>query len=361
MKKNGLFKKLPNLSLLFGNVFILMVMVSLAFIQFSSTHNLKILETELREQILNLATIQNDGLHEAILDYESLINEEVFVNLSFTFSHENHADLYKPIFAVDDLRKSLTIIGLQLDSYSLDLYRSQTILFIAFVILSVILSILLTISELDQMKKYEREKNKRVNDQKLIEVLEDERNLIAVELHDDVAQKLSVISQHFDDSSQIEHSELLKRYNSDVIHKIRTMAHALRSPEFNLGNFQKQLEFLYSDFKSISNIELDATFIGLTVVELNDDHQLHIYRIIQELLTNCRKHSMAKTVKISVLYSHPMLKLHYIDDGVGMVSNENRNSLGLKSIQYRLNILNANMQVSSKKGLDITITIPVGK
>ena len=198
-----------------------------------------------------------------------------------------------------------------------------------------------------------------MTDKSLMDVLERERNLIAIELHDDVAQKLSLISQHFHKPAAEENTDILKRYTADVIQKIRTMAHSLRSPDFPEGNFQKQIELLTADFSSISHISLAISFNGLSVLRISDNMKLHIYRIIQELLSNCRKHSSAEKVSLSILYVHPTLKISYTDDGVGMDLNRSYSGLGLRSIEYRARILNAEMNKTSAQGLQILMNIPV--
>ncbi len=358
MKKPDL-KKIPNVSLLSGYLFILLVFISFSFVQFSSTRNLKELETGVLQLLYDLPGYRADNLDAAVARFQRLRNTDIFTALNATFTEGGNNLPSGPIDTIEDLYLSLEELGRILDVYNHELFRSQTILFITFICLSVILSILLTVSEFDQVKKYERERYKRLTDRKLLDILEGERNLIAVELHDDVAQKLSVISQHFNMSMNEEHTDLLKRYNSDVIHKIRTMAHSLRSPEFENSDFQKQIEFLFADFRSVSSIKLDGSFNGLSALVLDGEKKLHVYRVIQELLSNCRKHSSASRLSISLLYVHPVLRIIYRDNGVGMDTEGEYTGLGLKSIKYRLRILNAEIQKVSEDGLKIQINIPV--
>ena len=360
MRKNKEERNFPNLPLLGGYLFILLMMVSFSFLQFSSTRNLMAIGIELQDQILDLSDPDTDDFEAAAARTRKFLKKEIFSILNSKLINDGESFAAESIHSPDDLRSTLKEAGILLDSYNRDLFRSQAILFISFIVFSVILSILLTISEFDQMKKYEREKNRRITDRKLLDLLEEERNLVAIELHDDVAQKLSIISQHFDHSEMEQHTELLKRYNSDVIYKIRAMAQSLRSPEFEYWEFQKQIEFLFADFRSISDIKLDASFNGLTAFKMEDKEKLHIYRIIQELLSNCRKHSSAFEAFISILYVHPILKIHYRDDGVGMDIDKEHRGLGLKSIKYRLRILNAEMKSTYDNGLKIQINIPVG-
>jgi len=358
MRRKAHFEKLPNLSLLFGYVFILSVMVLFGVVQYSSTKNLRDIYADLRILTLEASNYYEDIDFQSLLKhYHNFISREVLVNLQSTF---DSPDGIREVSNIQELKENLAVLGRILDKHEADLSRSQTILLMTFIGLSIILSILLTVSEFDQVKKLEHEKSQRLIDQKLMDVLESERNLIAIELHDDVAQKLSVLSQHFESPERAEHSEILKRYNKDVIHKIRTMAQSLRSPDFRDLSFQKQLEFLFSDFRSITDIDLKAKFNGLSAIQLSDDMKLHIYRIIQELLTNCRKHSEANILEMNVLYVHPFLKLRYKDDGIGFSEKTERKGLGLRSIQYRLNILGGIITEKSENGLLVEIVIPVG-
>ena len=89
---------------------------------------------------------------------------------------------------------------------------------------------------------------------------------------------------------------------------LRTMAHAHRTPEFNDLEFKKQLEFLFSDFSSISTIKLHTEINGFSALKIEKAKYLHIYRIIQELLSNCRKHSNAENLYFNLLYVHPVFE-----------------------------------------------------
>jgi signal transduction histidine kinase len=283
MRRNAHFEKIPNLSLLFGYAFILLIMVMFGYLQYSSSINLRNIEEQVRFLTLKVANRKSEAnFLELTSEYQELLETEIFFNLQQTFQNPTKYISASEIKDFSQLIYSLEIIGTILDQYDSDLSRSQIILLMTFTGLSVILSILITVSEFDQIKKLETEKSQRILDQKLMDVLEKERNMIAIELHDDVAQKLSVLGQHFHSPVDAEHTELLKRYNGDVIQKIRTMAQRLRSPDMKRMTFREQLEFLFSDFKSISDIELTAKFNGLSALELDDEKKLHVYRIIQE-------------------------------------------------------------------------------
>ena len=192
-------KNLPNLSLLSGYVFILAVMVMFGTVQFASTRNLNDIDSGLRILTLNISDSKNDAdFQRLLIQYREFINTDLFSRLQSTFQLEGKTPAVPDIRDIEDLKEQIAAIGNVLDSREADLYRSQAILLTTFIGLSIILSILLTVSEFDQLKKLEHEKSQRLSDQKLMDVLEEERNLIAVELHDEVAQKLSILNQHFE-------------------------------------------------------------------------------------------------------------------------------------------------------------------
>lgn len=360
MKCNILFKTISSFSLQFGYAFIILILVYSALIQFNSSKSLKNIDTQLYQLILDIPDAK-DKKHMDILmaNYSNIINEPIFYNLYLTFKDNESFTELQNVRSIGEFKDHIEKILLIIDLFQSNLYHSQMALMLSFIGISIILAIIITTSEFDQIKKYEKEKFQRLTDQKLMSVLENERNKIAIELHDDIAQKLSVISQHFQSDSISVHSDLLKRYNSDVIHKIRTLAQSLRAPEMDDYSIQQQIEFLYSDFRSLSNIKLHEKFNGLRALKLEDDQVLHLYRIIQELLSNCYKHSKAENVYISMLYVHPFFKITYKDDGIGYKEINDRNKLGLSGIRYRLRLLNAKVLINSSDGVNISINIEV--
>lgn len=360
MRRNALSSLFPNLSLISGYVFIIGVMALFGYVQYSSSRNLESLEDSLRDLTFELLSRESEEIIDDLIgEYSVIIDSIVLNNLYQTLHPSQDFQLAESIENREKLNTNIQLISRMLEYHEKDLSRSQSILLMAFIMQSLILSIILTISEYDQFKKLERERSRRQIDRKLMDILENERNMIAVELHDDVAQKLSVINRHFQASGEYEHTEVLKRYNRDVIHKIRTLAQSLRSPDLEQLSFRNQLEFLFSDFRSVSSIKLQTSINGLSAINLGDDGKLHIFRIIQELLTNCRKHSGAENVIVNVLYVHPSLIIRYKDDGVGLSDKRTCKGMGLRSIQYRLNILKGTEVVNPGEGHSIKITIPV--
>ncbi len=359
MKNLKRLSTIPNLPLLSGVLIFFSVILLFSYIQYSSSLNLINMEKDLRKTVFDL--YQAEDHHQLLQVYSDLQKMKASRRLSLLYrtiygkGMETGADV---IPTRESLRQNLAEIGELLETCNREQNRTVLILFFSLVAMSLILAIFLTISVVETGRNLEREEYQHRMDQMLIRSLEEERNLLALELHDDVAQKLALISQHLHQEER-GHTDLLKRYNRDIIDKIRTMSHSLRSPEFNTVGLQKQIESLVADFRSLSSIQVNIEVNGLSVLHLDDQQKLHVYRIIQELLTNCRKHSRAGNVSIRILYVHPELRIFYRDDGIGMEKRDSRESMGLRGIDYRLNILNGRMIMKQEDGLKITFTIPV--
>jgi len=198
---------------------------------------------------------------------------------------------------------------------------------------------------------------------RLYDQLEKERSLIAFELHDDIAQKMAIIKRYFSNKNSIdEHIVLLENYSSDVIKRVRYLSRMLKAPDNPNVSFKDYLETLFSDFNVLSDFKLNRRTIGLNALILQPAAALHIYRIIQEILTNSRIHSEATEIDFLMVYSHPTLNIKYKDNGKGFDPYlVYRKGIGLDSIKYRLEILNGDYKLNSAEGegTDISIDIPV--
>lgn len=198
---------------------------------------------------------------------------------------------------------------------------------------------------------------------RLYDQLEKERSLIAFELHDDIAQKMAIIKRYFSSMNSIDdHTVLLQNYSTEVIRRVRYLSRMLKAPDNPNVSFKDYLETLFSDFSVLSDFKLNRRTIGLNALKLKPSAALHIYRIIQEILTNSRIHSEATEIDLLLIYSHPILQIKYKDNGKGFDPYlVYRKGIGLDSIKYRLGILKGDYKLNSEEGegTDITIEIPV--
>ena len=222
------------------------------------------------------------------------------------------------------------------------------------------------------------EKHIQVLTQEIIKAQENERQRIARDLHDNVAQDLAslIISSDtlFEDYPDIPHevrrrnmkfSRVLKR----SISSIRDLAYDLRPPSLDQLGLVRTLSQYCTDFYETNLIAVDFYSAGLDKLDLDFDTEINLYRLIQEALNNVRKHSGATQVTIRLVASFPEIILRVEDDGNGF-DPENRitealkeKRMGLKSMEERVKLLKGDFTIRSRPGdgTMILVKLPYGQ
>jgi len=220
-------------------------------------------------------------------------------------------------------------------------------------------------------KEYEKTKLKLGNIEKIIhatiETQEVERNRIAKDLHDAISAKLNVVSLHLnmllDDSlNVIEQKGSLNKIlgiTKNVLMSSRTIAHNLLPPILSKFGLNAAITELLNEFESTKTIRIDK-FVNYNK-GLSKMNELHLFRIIQELMNNSIKHGNAKNISVNLTDNANELSLIFIDDGSGFNVEEAllKKGLGLNNIKSRVTILKGELIIKSslKIGAKFTITI----
>ena len=203
--------------------------------------------------------------------------------------------------------------------------------------------------------------------QATIETQERERKRIAQDLHDAISAKLNVVSLHvnmlLDTSLDTEEEKdalgKVLSITTNVLDSSRQIAHNLLPPILNKFGLVAALEELLNEFESTKAVQIsrDINYDN----RLSKNEELHLFRIIQELLNNSIKHGNATKLVLKITETKTELQIQYSDNGIGFnVKNAlNKNGLGLKNIKSRVAILNGNLVVESRKGKGATFNIHI--
>lgn len=127
-------------------------------------------------------------------------------------------------------------------------------------------------------------------------------------------------------------------------------------------SFEKQIRLLTDsalpDNRYRKTIHIDDD----SLLNIGTDVRIALLRIIQEAITNIIKHARAKNVNILIYKEDDHLVLTISDDGIGFDENKSRNkksSMGLESIQRRVEYLNGETTINSNTvGTEIIVSIP---
>ncbi len=214
---------------------------------------------------------------------------------------------------------------------------------------------------------------KRINDartrftRRLIETQENERQRIALELHDSIGQSLVVIRNRAlmglrkpeDRESILDQMQEISDASAAALQETREIAHNLHPYQIQHLGLTAALNSLFDSVESSSEIGFDRNIQEIGE-ELEPDTAINIYRIAQESVNNIVKHSRAKTVSVDLVRSDDRLILTIADDGRGFDSTVSTPGLGLKGISERAEIIGGELNIASKvgKGTRLRLYIP---
>lgn len=204
--------------------------------------------------------------------------------------------------------------------------------------------------------------------EKTVETQEKERDRIARELHDDIGSKLNIVHLNLHLlRSYIKKGKdinlLLKDIQtalSDSIETSRTISHELVPPTLRKFGLESAIEDLQLAINNTGQIQLIVEHT--TDWQIREElHQLHVYRILQELVQNALKHSKATEIYLIFTKQKDHLHLLYKDNGIGIPSNVSVAGLGMNNISTRIQILQGewNINHNTEQGAEIKISIPL--
>lgn len=202
---------------------------------------------------------------------------------------------------------------------------------------------------------------------------EAERKALARELHDQVIQDLLSYNYQLEDAennasddSQQEDLSKIRTGIRRVVGNIRQICSDLRPPTIDSHGLSAAIRSLAHQWSEQNNIQVQLE-MDPELGRLPETIELSVFRIIQEGLSNVRKHANATLVKL-VLHRTPnaSLVVHLIDNGQGIARPINLAVLsegkhfGLLGISERVSLLGGTLQVisSSYGGLEMQIEIP---
>ena len=203
---------------------------------------------------------------------------------------------------------------------------------------------------------------------KLVQAQETERRALSRELHDEVGQSLSAVLVELRnlsagptnrlDAKARNHVETIKALVENSVRVVRNMALLLRPSMLDDLGLIPALKWQARECSKRTSMDVSVA-AELDLDNLPDDYKNCIYRVVQEALNNCTKHSKATTVRIKLLQGEDRLLLTIQDDGVGFDARQTK-GLGLLGIQERTARLGGTFEVHStpRAGTILSVELP---
>lgn len=213
---------------------------------------------------------------------------------------------------------------------------------------------------------------------KILEAQENERIRIARDIHDGPAQYLANTIMRMDFCKMILTKDLEKGINEldDLKENVKMALKEVRGILFDLRplylselSLKESIGDLIEDIKEENNITIKLT-MKEEGSEIDTILQVAVYRIIQELITNVKKHSKATEASIRIDIGEEFIYFMVEDNGVGFnyketieIAKVEKTSYGVISIFDRVKQLQGKVEIDSIKDMGTTykIRLPIGR
>jgi signal transduction histidine kinase len=201
----------------------------------------------------------------------------------------------------------------------------------------------------------------------------EERERLGREMHDGLAQTLSLLSMQVSqarswvssgdiDSVMTELLEMSRVIDAGY-EEVREAITSLRLAAPKGKAWIDWLQEYVADFGVRHDLSAELQISdGQTPLILPPHQEVHLTRIIQEALNNVRRHAGARQVHMALIPNGRKLTLRIEDDGRGFDvkrAQRRRGSYGLSSMQERAELLGGSLQVQSAPGQGTRITVEI--
>ena len=205
----------------------------------------------------------------------------------------------------------------------------------------------------------------------LEEIREKERINIAREVHDELGGMLTAIKMDVrwlhkkcsDTGCNAEEKFTLIGDNIDsAINSVRRIITDLRPSVLDDLGLVAALEWQLTEFENRTHIKCLFDNLAPAIPVEKKSHEVAIFRIFQESLTNIAKHARASKVEVSLAFENNCLLLEIIDNGIG-ISEDNklkRGHYGILGMHERLLSIGGSLEVSAAEsaGTRVTLRLP---
>jgi PAS domain S-box-containing protein len=205
-----------------------------------------------------------------------------------------------------------------------------------------------------------------------LQATEDERQRIARELHDDTAQRLAALMLRVrrlaDEPSPAKRTALLEEIRAEIVDAaegVKRMARGLRPPEIEELGLALAVAAHVRSLREGLGFEVDAD-LGVVDPFLDVTAKLALYRIVQEALSNSRRHSGTRRASVRLFVEDGMVVAEIADVGRGFLHSramESGGGLGLVGMRERATMVGGKLTIESApgQGTQVRAMVPATK
>jgi signal transduction histidine kinase len=202
-----------------------------------------------------------------------------------------------------------------------------------------------------------------------------ERNRMAREIHDSLGHYLTVVNVQLEAARALVENKGWKEAAPDLYATLEKAQNLTRS---GLADVRRSVAALRADpigekpfLEAIKALIVDNQETGLLVSYKRDGSprvaapqiELALYRILQEALTNIRKHARASRADVILEFREKTIRLEVSDNGIGFSAAENdEEKFGLRGIRERVELLKGRLEIGAgpSGGWRLMVELPIG-
>lgn len=198
----------------------------------------------------------------------------------------------------------------------------------------------------------------------------EERNRIARDIHDTLAQGFTGVVVNLEAASRtlkknnvelaLEHIDHARGLAQAGLGEARESVRALRPEALQQADLEHALQKLLQRYEAGENLSAQVHCVG-EKVGLPEEVENELLRIAQECMTNVVKHAGAQHVEIKLVFGSDTVSLSVADDGTGFDPLDHHDGFGLLGMRERAERIGARLLVSSRPGLGTRIETVVPK
>lgn len=319
------------------------------------------LESDLRRSRARLSEVSRDFSKYNEPDIKAAYANASALQLQLTISQEaeTHLKLRR-----NDIQKRVKSIEKQIT-------RAETIISQ----LSVVLEYLS--GDLNQVTRIlESAKNRQLLGLRIILAQEEERKRIARDIHDGMAQTLANVVLRSEIAERLlmkqdymvakDELQQLKGQVRSGLEEVRKMIYNLRPMALDDLGLVPALRKFCQDFEERTLIRTHFELKGKET-RLPSGMEVAIYRLVQEIFSNVKKHSKATYAELEMIFDIDLIRIKVSDNGIGFnVSHMEQklskgSNFGILGMRERLELLEGSMEIESETntGTKIKMEIPV--
>ncbi|GAA5771995.1 hypothetical protein Aros01_08538 [Streptosporangium roseum] len=190
----------------------------------------------------------------------------------------------------------------------------------------------------------------------------DERQRMAREIHDTLAQGLTGIITQLRAAQRVEdsgtHVELALNLAQDSLTEARRSVSALQPHQLEEAHLPEAMTTLARGWSQSTGVDLHVEVTG-DRVPLSPAIEVTLFRVAQEALTNVTKHADATRAGLTLSYTGPVVLLDIRDNGTG-IHHPNGEGFGLSSMRQRVRGVGGSLEIESTpgEGTAVSATVP---